>query len=215
MKYDRRAVLAVALWFSLLSVFLVGRCPSAAAQGDPVAGAKGAVGRLLRVRSMADMAPCLTNESAAMFGTMLTLPIAMATGMADVGPANDPATRRAKAAKKDLDALMKRYGVPGGGPGGAQMGPGSKEWKRFARQGRRFLVDVDALLTRLDRSGVMKGGAGQFRRDPKAPTSPEALRYRMLGPTRVAIRDPRDPKAQPMEARYEDGLWRIHLMPDR
>jgi hypothetical protein len=67
-------------------------------------------------------------------------------------------------------------------------------------------VEIDSFLTRT-------GKAGSWKKD-KSLSSPETLRYTVLGPTRVAIRDPGKPKDAPKDARLEGGKWRLHLSMD-
>jgi hypothetical protein len=160
-----------------------------------VAGAKAAVKRMSQAKTPAQMAQCLTNESAAMMGTILVIPLMMQHSLPDTGASS----RQKKAERARFEALLKRYGLDKA----QNKGPESKEWRRFAAQGRRFLVEVDGFLAR---SG--KGGQWKKTRRRLLPTR---FRYTVLGPTRVAIRDPKKPKDPPMQARLEEGQWRLHL----
>ena len=89
-----------------------------------------------QTKTSVQMAQCLTNESAAMMGTMMAIPLMMQYDFPGTG-----GTARQKAERARFDALMKRYGLDKA----QNKGPESKEWRRFATQGRRFLVEMDAL----------------------------------------------------------------------
>jgi hypothetical protein len=108
----------------------------------------------------------------------------------------------------------------------------------YLKQGRQFLIDVDAALERLEKAALASGEilpeAAEHATSPQAvtdawqflglspatakaagrpspPVSPSSLIYLVKSPQRVAIRDPRLPKAPWLEARVEEGKWRIHL----
>jgi hypothetical protein len=168
-------------------------------QGDAVAGARAVVRRMGQARTIAQMAPCLTNESAAMMGTMIAIGQMMQYSLAP----GTGASARQKAEQAQFETLIRRYGLDKA----QNKGPESKEWKRFAAQGRRFLIDLDRLQAR-------SGKASQRTQTRRPVPSADALRYTVLSPTRVALRDPRRTKSPPMEARLEEGKWRLHLPMD-
>jgi hypothetical protein len=152
-----------------------------------------------QARTIVQMAPCLTNESAAMMGTLMAMGQMMQYSL---GPGTG-ASARQKAEQAQFEALTRRYGLDKA----QNKGPESKEWRRFAAQGRRFLIDLDRLQAH-------SGKAGQMTQIRKPVPPADALRYTVLSPTRVALRDPKRPKSPPMEARLEEGKWRLHLPMD-
>ena len=180
-------------------------CGPAAALGPPpkdnaaaVAGAKGALRRMERAKTAAQRADCLTNETAAMMGTMMAMFPMMEYGMAESFGQAPRLSARQKAERAQFQALVRRYGLDKM----QDKGPESREGRRLVARGRRFLVDMEGFLAR---TGKMTPGKD------KSASSPEAYRYKVLSPTRVALRDPKKPKEAPAEARWEDGAWRLHL----
>ena len=186
-------------WRALVCLALIYCCQLASAvlaQGSAVAGAKTLVLRIGQAKTGAQFAECLTNESAAMLGTLLTMPMMMQNGLGG----NKGASAHQKAEQAQMQALIRRYGLDKV----QNKGPESKEWLHFASQGRRFLVELDQLQVRNGQAGIAKQSKSSI-------PSPDALRYTALSPTRVSLQDPKQPKAPPMQARLEDGQWRLAL----
>jgi hypothetical protein len=170
---------------------------STASTAKQIPGAKAAVRRMSQAKTPGQMAQCLTNESAAIMGAMIAMPLMMQYSMPNAGASNVPRHKKAEQAR--FEAVLKRYGLDKA----QNKGPESKEWRRFAAQGRHFLTEIDGFLAR-------SGKSGRWTKNKMAP-SPDALRYTVLDPARVAIRNPKKPKDSPMQARFEDGRWRLHL----
>lgn len=172
-------------------------CLPAHAQGDPVAGAKAAVRHLSRAKTAAQVASCLTNESAATMGALMAMPLMMQYGFARPG-----GSARQKTQQAQFQGLLRRYGVEKA----EGKGPQSPEWRRFAAHGRSFLVALDQFESRSGTPGHLQQAGGGI-------PAPEALRYTVLSPTRVAIVNPRHHQGPPMQARLEDGQWRLQISP--
>ncbi len=117
-------------------------------RGNEVAGARWAVRQLLRAKTLPEVAECLSNETAGALGLMAVMPIAVGAGMAE-GAATAQVKPADLAAKTQAEyrALMNRYQMLD------KQGEISDDPKVLDRllgqQGRRFLVDVDAMLERL------------------------------------------------------------------
>jgi hypothetical protein len=191
-------------------------------RGDEVAGARWAVARLLRAKTLPELADCLSNETAGALGLAVVMPIAVGAGMAEEAKAQLKPTDVAAKTLAEYRALMNRYQMLD------KLGEMSEDPKVLDRllgqQGRRFLVDVDAMLERLGKAAQLSGDisqgtdtrgviAGQFKTMAVA-APPSSLVYRVLGPRRVAIAHPRRPREFPTEARFDADKWRIHVRQD-
>jgi hypothetical protein len=181
---------------------------SARPQGSEVAGAKEAVARVRRAKSLAELAACLTNESAATMGLALAAGVSMQVDFSSMGAAAPGASVQARRAKADLDALLRRYGLGRSSTRIVTMLEDPQALARFAPKGRPFLTDLDRVIRRLQSAGLV---SGNLVRKAATPPAPQALTYRVLSPTRVAVRDPSKTRPSRMEARFEDGQWRVHL----
>jgi hypothetical protein len=205
---------------------------AAAVPGQEVASAKALMAKLEHIKSVNDLPPLLTNESAATMGTMLGTMLYMVAGMAEsfngmasgmaagttgqpgskskLDPEKEKALRTLKGLKVDTEAVCRRYGVD------MQAGPGTAPSAQLKANGRAFLADVLALVDKMPKQSTGNG--------PGVAMSPKSLpagqlaaivskmRYRVVGRGRVIITaTDKHGKKQEIEARIEDGGWRLHL----
>ncbi len=157
---------------------------------NPVLQAQAALQRCVEVKDFAQLADALTNESAAAlsFGAMIVA-------------ATITAFSEDQQMQADLERVVKELGVNiAGGPSGAQ---GLDVLKA---NGRNVLRELGLFIQRWAK------GQNSFTLNYNGPRELEKLTYVELGPQRVRIiGGALAVEGQPIEARIEDGAWRIHL----
>lgn len=224
----------------LCVVWAVGGVVSAAhAQGDPVAGAKRAVAVMRNARTLKEAAGSFTNESAATMGLLMSF--AMNYGLLEEGRKDqakrdaasadkpeDAATKakrlemlaRIKQLNEELNRILTKYGARSyiNNPFALMMRDNRTGRKtdsialppRLRRLGRTMLIEVADAYTQMDVEGGNKAFADFNKKNDWLNSA--KMRYKALGPTRVAITDTRQKTgAANWEARYEEGAWRLHL----
>jgi hypothetical protein len=186
---------------SLLLVLAVIGCSSDGGGGKPTPGreirdVEKMLAGLERVKDMRGLVDALTNESAASLGLFVAAFAGVGAGLAEEMAGSDdkppePATQIAR----DLEALVKRYGIDDAEDHESAV-------KRLGSRGRQFFRDVLA---------IVPPDAKDKDRDDKTPVpDPSRVRYEVIGPTRVDI-IPLDEPEKRVEARWEDGRWRLHF----
>jgi hypothetical protein len=180
---------------------------SAQAPGDPVAGAKGLIQKLIGMKKPTEMGEVFTNDSAAAMGLMMTMFVGMASAMGDMGgPGGAKSTKPnpLKSIGADLEKILPKYGL------NKNMNPGSKPPAQLTKNGRKFLTEMMGLVERIPGS---KGQTQGFMKNKDAPKSPDELNYTVVSPTRVKMTPKKKVagKDETLEARFEDGKWRIHM----
>lgn len=182
---------------------------------SPLVGAQGALDRAHRAKGLAALNESLTNESAADIGFSLVLADSMVSGL--TGTLSRTQTPQDAARQQELEkafqdkvaALLDRYSVnkktlDASNKSGA-LPPG------LIGRGHQFLADAVALSDAYEKAHASSKNiplsAQMGKNDLPAPG---ACDFHVLGPTRVQIVPRRDPKS-PIEARLEDGQWRLDL----
>ena len=198
-----------------------------AGPGREVEGAKQLVAKLASVNKMEDLPPLLSNDTAATIGVamgaMVLMVASMAEGFAGMaegmakgmgakpGAASQAKAKRAaeemKKTRLELEALFKRYDLDlTGSATGASPDLGKQT--KLRGDGRRFLV---AVLGMLDRLAKDPSSGMETSKEPGKMIVPATARYTVLGPGRVRIEaKDGEGKASTMEARVEEGGWRLH-----
>lgn len=178
-------------------------------------GAQGALDRAHRAKGLAALNESLTNESAADIGFSLVLADSMVSGL--TGTLSRTLTPQDAARQQGLEkafqdkvaALLDRYSVnkktlDASNKSGA-LPPG------LIGRGHQFLADAVALSDAYEKTHASSKNiplsAQMGKNDLPAPG---ACDFHVLSPTRVQIVPRRDPKS-PIEARLEDGQWRLDL----
>lgn len=180
-------------------------------------GPKYAIQRLLQAKGIYDMAPALTNESAGMMGIMLSglyyavvgLAKSMSQGFDQMAkemgakptqqPKETPQMAEFKREKAQFDKLMKKYKI--------DMKAGKMDETFIKKNGRKFLTEVGLFL---ERTSTKKTTGTSEDRYIKMVKEMDKMTFTALEPGRVKIVH-RDYPKEPLEARYEDGAWRLHL----
>lgn len=176
-------------------------------RGQEIAGAKWAVARLARADSLAELADCLTNMTAAALGMMSVIPIALGAEFSDGATTEGMATELTQKIKTEYQTLMNRYGLL---DRKGEITQDPKALHGWRGRGRRFLIDVDAMLSRLEKAGNL--GTSDAKNMLAPLTGPKKpLLYRVHGPKRVLLFDRRQPKIRLAEVRWEEGKWRLGL----
>lgn len=192
--------------------------------GTEVASAKQLVARLGQCKSLSDFSQMFSNETAAYFGFMVGVSMAMVSAMAEsfakMGeemakqaggppPRKDPKQeaelRQMRKMGSTIEGIFKRYGMDEKSMAGAKANGQLPQAVRA--NGRRFLGEVAIVMDSMP--GKRSNGGIQFDKS-KMPPHPDKLRYKVVSPTRVVIHDPEKPKEK-LEARVEDGAWRLHI----
>jgi hypothetical protein len=164
--------------------------------GEEVAAVKQMLQKFAKIKSPAEFADYLSNESAALFGIVMLLPLSFAAAMESQGGKTDSQT------KTEIETVLKRYGL-----NDMSSAPTPEQEKRLIGQGRQLMADVGALLERMSKSRKSEG----FKIDEtKLPKELENLTFEVVSPTEVKI-TPKDPKERAMKAIVEEGKWRLHI----
>lgn len=203
--------------------------PVASEAQRPVSEARKLVERAGSVKKLNQLPPLFTNETAVgmavMFGTltfmqsalvegMETMVEGMAEGMAE-GLSGEPgaAVERAprdpqatadaeklKAASGKFKAILQKYGMSSPD---LEREPTPAERARFIANGRKMFTEVVNLIEGLP--GSSEDMPLKFDKSVQAK-----LRYRQISAKRVSMINPGKPNEK-IEARLEDGAWRIHI----
>jgi hypothetical protein len=180
----------------------------------PVNGAKQALERGRLAKGLPQLNGVITNESAATIGFSLVLMDSLVSGMnsgltktlAPKTAARDNAAE--KAYQDKAEALLKRYSldaktIDASNKSGA-LPPA------LVAHGHQFLTDALALSDAYDKSHAADGGTKIVRSGKDMFPAPGVCRFQVLSPTRVKV-VPQDTHQDPIEARLEDGQWRLDL----
>ncbi len=186
--------------------------------GQEVAEVKAMISEMKNIKDIRAMSEFFTNESAAALGMVMMIPVAMmasfeemggqmATEMGKLGggQAQAPKPSTGPKIKAELEATMKKYGLSD------KTQPNDKQaMAALSSRGREFFSDMTGLLEKMDKNG--KGKSGFDMSGSKAP-KPEDATYEVLSPTRVKVtpKNPKEKMMEKMEARFEDGRWRLHF----
>lgn len=198
---------------------------SAAEAGDPIAGAKGAIAEMSKVKSLSDFADHLTNESAAAVTVPMVLIFSLVAGMGDAfssmgdslakmgGQPNAQQSEKAKQDQakmkkmsEDMKAFTKKYGLDTISPGAK---PDAAKIADLSKNGRAMMKEMGGLLD------AMGDKAGAEMSKPKDIPTVEDLEYKVISPTEVKI-TPKNPKnkkglTDSASMKFEDGAWRLHI----
>lgn len=182
---------------------------SASVALSPLQAAREVLGRAHRAKNFGEINNDLTDESAAMMGLALVLVDSMLNGM-DIRQSPKAPRREAsgKAFQGKIVALLGRYSLDqktlkdSGGAG--VMPPG------LSARGHQFLADVITLNDAYEKSHPsVKGGSPSGSQEEETPfPAPGLCDFHVLSPTRVQIVPRHNPKSS-LEARFEDGQWRL------
>ena len=172
--------------------------PASAADAKALAGAKQLLRSLTKVDGLAAMAELMSNDTAAATGwgiwALLSFPNISSTG--------------SLAPNKELEAFAKRYGL---NPPPAALMPGTSSFEGdlIRKEGRAFLKDVAKLWAKMS-AGLPEGGLDPFSGwgEEMGERESPALSYTVINSKRVRVELPGNPN--PLEARLEDGKWRLH-----
>jgi hypothetical protein len=188
---------------------------SGAGAGNEIQNAQQTLDKMRATTSFEQFPDLLTNRTAAGMSFPLVIfaqmGIAFNSGELQPGGAenanNAGASEKAKQMKTELEAILKRYGM--------DEQTMSDESKRKAvesqieSRGRELLTDLVAFIKKTSNDSENK----EAEKPPALPPN-DALTFESLSPTAVKI-TPKDGKAlagferQFLEARLEDGKWRI------
>jgi len=207
-----------ALWCACAAACAMA-APARAQTSPPLQGAREALTRAHAAKNLSELNNSLTNEAAAGLGFGLVLADSMMSGLATTmtdaltprgakpkEPAHEEAAEKAFQAK--VEALLKRYSLSGKTPKGADksdMLPPS-----LIAQGHQFLADALALSDDYEKTHPSSKGGGTLGSQVSGSDlpAPEACDFHVLSPTRVKIVARARPQV-PIEARLEDGQWRL------
>lgn len=193
---------------------------AAPAPGKEVEEVKQMLADLQNVKDMDQMADFFTNESAAAFGIVMMIPVAMMAAFEDMGanmakemgkslganPSAQPPPKPQSGLKikADLEATLKKYGLTD------KADPNDPQtMAKLNTRGRDFLRDMFGLMDKLDKN-KSAGDKGVSMTKPKVPINLDDVTYKVLSPTRVDL-ERKDHKEEKAEARWEDGRWRLHI----
>lgn len=194
----------------------------AAAGMTPVQGASAALDHLHQAKSLAEMNPFLTNESAAVLGFTLVLADSLMSGMATAlspkaasSPAAASQAASEKAFQNQVEALLNRFSLS---DKTLKMSNSDSLPPALVARGHQFLVDAFALSNSYEKSHT----SANDRASGKNPTIGSQIKgsdfpassqcsFKVLSPTRVQI-VPRSKPTSSFEARLEDGQWRIDML---
>jgi len=194
--------------------------PAAVAQ-SPIQGAHDVLARAHGAKNLSELNGSLTNESAAAIGFGLVLADSlmsgMATTMADAltpkgvkpkGMAREEASE--KTFQNRVEVLLKRYSLDGKTPKGADKSDALPP--SLIARGHQFLADALVLSNDYEKSHASSKGGGTLGSQMGGSDlpAPGACDFHVLSPTRVKIVPRADPKS-PIEARLEDGQWRLDV----
>lgn len=209
---------AAGLWCACAAACVMA-APAQAQAPSPVQGAREALTRARQAKNLSEMNNSLTNESAATLGFGLVLADSMMSGLATTmtdaltpegakpkAAAGEEASEKAFQAK--VEALLKRYSLDEKtfkGAGESETLPPT-----LIAHGHQFLADAIVLSDGYEKSHTTsKSGrtlGGQM--GGSALPMPGACDFRVLSPSRVQIVPRANPKST-LEARLEDGQWRL------
>jgi hypothetical protein len=174
-----------------------------------VAGARALVLKVIHTKQDSFPPPSLfTNRSAALIGVLSFIPLAFVDAFASMG------TTQEKAKYKRIDlaikALGKKYNINGDSATPAQK---NVIMARLEKQGRPFYADVVATFTK----AISEMPSGQASKPSPKDSSPSsqfprdiaAYTFTPVSPTRVKITAKNE--KTPIEARLEEGQWRLDL----
>ena len=164
-----------------------------------------------KAKTLTDLAPCLTNASAARIGKKSLFMMSM-TALA-VAQSESQANYYYRAAKKDFEPILAKYKFNVSDPPQKQ----ALVEKYLDAHGRELLLDVDPVV----RKGLERERPGDPRNglDGKQTFSlpPDKYTIYQVSPTVLYITT--NGKAglngQHFEARWEDGAWRLHMTATR
>lgn len=188
--------------------------PAPAGVLSPVDGAKQALERGRLAKGMTQLNGVITNESAATIGFSLTLMDSLVSGISTgltktLAPKTATHDNAAEKAYQDkAEALLKRYSLDA-----KSIDASNKAGTlppALAAYGHQFLADAQALDDAYDKSHAADGVTKVTQSGKDMFPAPAACSFQVLSPTRVKI-VPRDTHKNPLEARLEDGQWRLDM----
>ena len=193
----------------------------AAAGVTPVQGASAALDHAHMAKTLSEMNPYLTGESAAFLGFTLVLADSLMSGMATAlspkaasSPAAASQAASEKAFQNQVEILLNRYRLT---DKTLNMSKSDSLPPALIARGHEFLSDAFALSSSYEKSHT----SSKDRASGKNPTIGSQISggdlpissqctFTVLSPTRVKI-VPRGKPASSFEARLEDGQWRIDM----
>jgi len=164
----------------------------AAKDSAAVRGARKTIDRLQQVKSMSEFAEMLTNESAA----SVAFPLYMMGAMPMTASGGE-------ALQKKVAAIAQRYQLSG------KPDFSANSHGLVVKKGRAFMKDVTSVLAGIEGSPFQNGLGPLERFRSQVVEKASGLVYKRLDGKRVEISYPGEP--QTIEARLEDGKWRLHL----
>lgn len=182
-----------------------------AAALPPLQGATAALDHIHQAKSLPEINPYLTNNSAATLGFTLVLADSLISGMATVLSPKDPSPQAAqeKAFQDKVEGLLSRYGLTDKTLDASQKGDLLPP--ALVARGHQFLTDALTLSNDYEKSQASKKNptlGSQFHGGDFPASS--ACTFHILSPTRVQIVPRAKPKSA-LEARLEEGQWHIDL----
>ena len=172
--------------------------PPVAGALTPVQGATAALTRIHQAKSLAEMNSCVTRQTAAVFGLGLMLD-GTSSGLGKAF--EDKATtlrNRYSLTDKALDTMEKSNTLPPG----------------LVPRGHQFLADALILKEEYEKNlAPGKKEAFEVKYSGSDFPAPRNCTFRVLSPARVEIAPRSDPN-DAIEARLEDGQWRIDIATD-
>lgn len=188
--------------------------PTPAGALSPVEGAKQALERGRLAKGLPQLNGVITNESAATIGFSLVLMDSLVSGISSgltktLTPKTATQDNAAEKAYQDkAEALLKRYSldaktIDASNKSGA-LPPA------LVAHGHEFFSEAQALDDAYDKSHAADGITKVTQSGKEMFPAPAACSFQVLSPTRVKI-VPQDTHKDPIEARLEDGQWRLDL----
>ena len=181
---------------------------------SPIAGAKQALVRGRMAKGLPQLNGVITNESAATIGFSLVLMDSLVSGISSgltktLTPKTAARDNAAEKAYQDkAEALLKRYSLDA-----RSIDASNKSGTlppALAAHGHQFFSDALALSDAYDKTHAAEGITKVTQSGQDMFPAPAACSFQVLGPTRVKI-VPHDTHKDPIEARLEDGQWRLDL----
>ena len=175
------------------------------------AAARKMLAQAAKAKTLTEVAPCLTNESAARIGKKWLFMMSMT--LLGVAHSESPLTYYDLAAKKDFEPIIAKYKFNVSDPPQKQ----ALVAKYLDLHGRELLLDIDPVL----RKGLERERPGDPRNGLTGKQTfslpPDKYTIYQVSPTVLYITT--NGKAglngQHFEAHFEDGAWRLHMTATR
>ncbi len=170
--------------------------PAPTPPGAEIAEAKKLVAEMLKAPALSAISEILSNDSAAMVGFALVIPMGGACGMMGSSPA-------ASSDKDAFEVLLRKYNfIIESGKEPSRLTP------EAAQNGRAFLADMHTLVKRVGKR--LKSGLTEDLIRPRNFKTLDGADYAVVSPSLVRV-TPKNDLVRTIEVRVEDGKWRLHL----